>query len=110
VFEAAAFRHADLHYVELTIVFRQSDESMIQRLQALRNPTDRAKVQAAKNFFNRECRRPLVPPEGIRPTRLYPTNRKADEKNKDELKLLAGPMHGYVEATHYLGLRFHSRC
>jgi hypothetical protein len=75
--------------VELTRVFRQSDQAFVRLLSEVRQ----GRVTPATQAALQELARPLPPHAGIEPTKLFPTNVEVDNINTRRLNEvpLSGP-------------------
>lgn len=71
---------------QLTEIFRQKDARLIELLSEVRNNNvSEAGVEALKGLS-----RPLTIKQGFEPTRLFPTNDRADAVNRERLSTLEG--------------------
>jgi ATP-dependent DNA helicase PIF1 len=90
-FQSVMWREASFVHVHLKKVYRQSDDFFIHALRDLRESRSNSELVAR---LVQTCSAPLEEredleiPEGIRPTVLYCTNAKVDQKNFDELRSL----------------------
>lgn len=84
-FQAKAWKRCAFHSFVLQKVFRQEDETFIAWLNKIRTGKD---IRFAISHLRTQCMRPLSTTDGIRPTRLFPFNRKVDTLNESELNQL----------------------
>ena len=101
-FQSNVWKNADFITVQLEKIYRQSDQSMISRLQQLRVGSDAGKCEIL-NYFNQNCRGPRqavvkADPGGAgggklstdRQLALFAVNKQVDAKNEHELRKLSG--------------------
>ena len=81
--------------LELSKVFRQAEEPLVELLNDVRY--GRASAGSLKLLI--ELGRELRPPEGIEPTLLFATNDRVDRMNQQKLQQLAGKEEHVFEAT-----------
>ncbi len=80
---------------ELSKVFRQAEEPLVELLNDVRY----GMASAGSLKLLRELGRELRPPEGIEPTLLFATNAQVDRMNQKKLQSLAGKEEHVFEAT-----------
>ena len=87
VFQSVAWHEAQLHWIELTEVFRQADRAFVSVLERVRWGRLDAEVLAT---LQARVGAQLDTSDGIEPTRLYSTNAQVDRINADQLAALPG--------------------
>ncbi|PRW56986.1 DNA helicase ATP-dependent [Chlorella sorokiniana] len=84
-FQCPAWHRCNLECRVLTKVWRQSDQTFVSILNAVRFGDN----SAAQRLFQ-QCRRPLAERDGIKPTQLFSRNADVDRVNAQELAQLPG--------------------
>lgn len=91
-FSAASLRESGMVTIELEKVFRQSDRTFVDVLNAIRTARVTPEVVDA---LNARCRPDFIPPEDEPYVTLTTTNARADTINAESLEHLKGRYHRY---------------
>lgn len=96
-FDAHVFSECDLDFIEFEKIYRQSDSSFIEILNAIRNGTI---TESAINQLNQRVIPDFIPPKDEFYIYLTTTNKMAAEINNERLSKIKGRefiYHGYLE-------------
>lgn len=105
-FQSSFWHEAHFDNIVLDEVFRQSNNKFIHCLHEIRKQD----VSEETTKFIRNCERTLPPnPQGIIPTKLYPTNKKIDAENQSELTRLPGKSYFFEGVDWLQGCRENSK-